>query len=129
MFLRLRWSASIKRNRPRFRPRWELLTAACPTEWRARAGTEELPRHRFRQFPKQHGVGRKSVIAQDLAVLVHRHKRCGDHSFGVLSGLLVEIIVEIRDARMERRPILSGEPFYVVGEVGRTTHRNPIFLR
>ena len=75
-------------------------------------------------------IGRKSVIAHDGTVLIHHDEGSGDLSPGVLTGLLMQIAVELGNAGMEREPVMGRvQGHNGMFEAGRIVHRGEVFLR
>lgn len=73
------------------------------------------PGDRFRKLTGLNAIGRQCIVTGNRTTAVHHDKRCGDFSSGILAGLMMDVTVEFRNARVESGPVVSrAEGLYPV---------------
>ena len=68
----------------------------------------KLPGKRRRHFPEANRIGRERVIAQDGATGIDHHKGRGDFAFGILAGLMMEVLVQFGNAAVKVCTVVGG---------------------
>ena len=62
----------------------------------------------FRQLTELNAVSRESIVAENRATAVEHDERRGDFSSGILAGLMMDVAVEFRNARVESGPVVRS---------------------
>jgi hypothetical protein len=83
-----------------------------------------------RQLPELNAISRESIVTENRTTACDHDERCGDFSSGILAGLMMDVTVEFRNARVERCPVVRiAEGHHPVLKMTRSGHRVAKFLR
>src|SRR5580700_9365795 len=70
------------------------------------------------------------MVSGDRTATVNHDEGCGDLSSGILAGLMMEVVIEFRNARVEGGTVVrSPELLYPVLKTRRVRHRLATLLR
>jgi len=113
-----------------------LSTARAADSQPAQAGCRQkrvagkLLGYGLRKLAEPDAVCRQRVVAHQSPLRVNKHEWCSDLSSGILPGLLVEVSVEFRNARMKAGTVLiRAECFYPIPRTKPVGHRRAVFSR